>query len=348
MKQLSASVVDLFCGVGGLTYGFRKEGFNVVAGIDTDKRCRFAYEDNNGARFIEADVAKVAPRSIRSLFPQGDIRVLAGCAPCQPFSIYRNGKKRGEKWKLLNAFASLVEETHPEIVTMENVPQLIRHTVFDRFVRSLEKAGYWSSCYIARSHLYGVPQKRTRLVLFASRLGAIEIIPPTNGEDDAITVRDAIGDLERLNAGEASKQDLLHRARNLSDLNKRRIAATKMGGWWRDWDESLILKCHKKRKGKTYRTVYGRMHWSRPAPTITTQCIGIGNGQFGHPEQDRAITCREAALLQTFPKKYEFVRSEDLISMEAIALHIGNAVPVRLGRIVARSIKRHLLLCGAL
>ncbi|MFY9317373.1 MAG: DNA cytosine methyltransferase [Burkholderiales bacterium] len=346
MRRFQASVVDLFCGVGGLTYGFRREGFRVAAGIDTDIRCRYAYERNSSAKFLVADVAKLSASSIRPLFKKGSIRILAGCAPCQPFSLYRNGKKRGERWTLLDAFARLATSVGPEIITMENVPQLVRHAVFKRFVKSLDSAGYWTSWYFAYGPEYGVPQRRKRLIFFASRLGAIEIVPPTHREDEFVTVRDAIGNLPPIRAGEQCKTDKLHRARNLRELNKKRIRATSAGGWWRDWDESLILRCHKKKKGRTYRTVYGRMSWNRPAPTITTQCIGLGNGQFGHPSQHRAISLREAALLQTFPKKYVFESVEKPLSMRSIALHVGNAVPVRLAQIVARSIARHLRLCG--
>jgi DNA (cytosine-5)-methyltransferase 1 len=344
---MRVSVVDLFCGVGGLTYGFRREGFKVVAGIDSDARCGYAYEENSGAKFFDQDVASLSPKFIKSLYPNGDIRILAGCAPCQPFSPYRNGKKRGSNWKLLDSFSSLVRAIQPEIVTMENVPQLAYHAVFARFMRALEKSEYWVTCYVARAPVYGVPQRRTRLVVFASRLGAIELIPPTHAVEDVRSVRDAIGHLEPISAGAASKRDRLHRARGLSELNQQRIAATKLGGWWRDWDKSLQLKCHKKKSGESYRTVYGRMNWDRPAPTITTQCIGLGNGQFGHPEQNRAISVREAALLQTFPHKYKFVPPGEKIPVQTVALHIGNAVPVRLARIVARSIRRHLEVCGA-
>jgi DNA (cytosine-5)-methyltransferase 1 len=344
---MTSSVVDLYCGVGGLTYGFKREGFNVIAGIDTDPRCAYAYEANTGAEFLERDVGAVSTRYVGGLYPKGDLRILAGCAPCQPFSLYRNGKSRGEKWRLLRAFADLAVSIRPEIVTMENVPQLTRYRVFEDFVRSLNAAGYWTTWYLARGPLYGVPQRRIRLVLFASRLGAIELLPPTHSAANAPTVRDAIGGLERISAGGACKHDRLHRARNLSELNQRRIAATPMGGWWDEWDESLQLRCHRKQKGKSYRTVYGRMDWDRPSPTITTQCIGLGNGQFGHPVQNRAISLREAALLQTFPKKYKFVRPSARVSLQTVALQIGNAVPVRLAQIVARSIRHHLKLCGA-
>jgi DNA (cytosine-5)-methyltransferase 1 len=319
----------------------------VAAGIDTDPRCAYAYEENSGARFLLRDVETISPRTVRDLFPSDGIRVLAGCAPCQPFSLYRNGKTRGEKWKLLGAFANLVGAVHPEVVTMENVPQLTHFPVFAKFVKALESAGYWTTWYLVRAPHYGIPQRRTRLVLFASRLGCIELLPRTHRDNQIRTVRDSIGHLKPIEAGGVDPRDRIHRARSLSDLNQRRISATKPGGWWRDWDESLQLKCHRKKKGRSYRTVYGRMDWHKPAPTITTQCIGLGNGQFGHPAQNRAISLREAALLQTFPRKYKFVPPKQPVAMQTLALHIGNAVPVRLGQVIARSIKRHLAACGA-
>lgn len=343
---MKASVVDLFCGVGGLTYGLRREGFNVVAGVDLDDRCAYPFEYNTGARFISSDVANLSSKDLSALYPKGGIRILAGCAPCQPFSLYRNGKSRGDRWTLLRAFSRLAKATRPEVITMENVPQLVHHGIFNQFVYELEDAGYWTSWYLAKCHLYGVPQRRVRLVLFASRFGAISLLSPTHSSNIR-TVEDAIGSLPAISAGESCKSDRLHRSRNLADINARRIRATAEGGWWKDWDESLRLACHKKASGKTYRTVYGRMQWDRPAPTITTQCIGIGNGQFGHPEQDRAISLREAALLQSFPKNYRFLAPKEPMSMQRIALHIGNAVPVRLGRIIGRSIKNHLKLVNA-
>jgi DNA (cytosine-5)-methyltransferase 1 len=345
---MGASVVDLFCGIGGLSHGFRKEKFNVIAGFDTDDRCRYAYEINNDAAFHHRDVASLSGAELSRLYPAGEVRVLAGCAPCQPFSLYRNGKSRGEKWRLLREFARLTRLVQPDVLTMENVPQLVHHRVFREFVRQLEEQDYWTTWYLARGPLYGIPQRRTRLVLFASRLGAVKIIPPTHSRETAPTVWDAIGRLEPISAGGKSKRDSLHRARNLSEINQRRIAATQAGGWWRDWDESLRLACHMKESGKTYRTVYGRMDWGRQAPTITTLCIGLGNGQFGHPEQDRAMSLREAALLQTFPRRYRFVEPRTRIAMQTVALHLGNAVPVRLGRIIARSIRQHLQECGAI
>jgi DNA (cytosine-5)-methyltransferase 1 len=179
--------------------------------------------------------------------------------------------------------------------------------------------------------------------VFASRFGAIDIVRPTHRGTLVRTVRDAIGNLPAIKAGEISRDDPLHRSRGLTPRNLERIRATPAGGAWEDWDERLQLACHKKASGKTFRSVYGRMKWDEPSPVITTQCIGIGNGRFGHPEQDRAISLREAALLQSFPQSYNFIDpSAKTVSAQAIARQIGNAVPVRLGQIVARSISRHL------
>src|SRR5205823_1223409 len=154
---------------------------------------------------------------------------------------------------------------------------------------------------LARGPDYGIPQLRTRLVLLASLHGPIKLLRPTHPRSRWRTVRDIIHELPPLAAGKISDDDALHQTRGLSPLNLRRIMNTPAGGDWRDWADDLLLECHKKDSGKTFRSVYGRMSWDEPAPTITTQCIGIGNGRFGHPEQDRAISLREAALLQTFP-----------------------------------------------
>jgi DNA (cytosine-5)-methyltransferase 1 len=150
--------------------------------------------------------------------------------------------------------------------------------------------------------------------------------------------------LQPIKDGEVSKKDPLHRARKLSPLNVKRIKATPHnGGSSNSWDDDLVLECHKKESGKTYRTtVYGRMRWDEPSPTMTTQCTGLGNGRYGHPEQNRAISLREAALFQTFPKDYQFVEPGAPIVTSHVARFIGNAVPVRLGSVIGKSIKNHV------
>jgi DNA (cytosine-5)-methyltransferase 1 len=346
MKPIS--VVDMFCGVGGLTHGLFLEGFNVVAGIDADDACEYAYEKNNGgARFIHRGIEKVKAQEILNLFPKGHIRVLVGCAPCQPYSRYT--KKRRDitqKWRLLSEFADLVYEVEPDIVSMENVPELVgfkKGSVYQAFVGALKSKGYYVTEYPdVYCPDYGIPQYRTRLILFASRFSEIQIIEPTHSPKQYKTVRQTIGHLHPLSAGQVSKFDPLHRSSKLSELNLRRIQASLPGGSWKDWPESLVAACHKRQTGKHYASVYGRMSWDEPAPTITTQCYGFGNGRFGHPDQDRAISLREAALLQTFPEYYEFALPEGPYLVKTIGMFIGNAVPVELGRVIGKSIQCHL------
>jgi DNA (cytosine-5)-methyltransferase 1 len=346
------SVVDLFCGVGGLTHGFIKEKFNVVAGLDFDETCKYAFETNNKSKFLHKDITALTGEELNLLY-RNTRKILVGCAPCQPFSIYNhknsNNKQRkteDSKWKLLYSFAKLIEETKPEIISMENVPMLAKFgggKVFNDFVHSLEKSGYTVTWSIVNAQDYGVPQSRRRLILFGSKHGPIKLIDKFISDGKYVTVRDAIGHLPHVEDGVEHPTDPLHKARKLTDLNKRRIQATKEGGFWRDWDKSLWLECHKKESGKSFRSVYGRMMWDKVAPTMTTYCTGLGNGRFGHPEQDRAITLREAALIQTFPKNYKFFDPKiGGYSSPAIAKHIGNAVPVGLGIVIAKSIKKHL------
>lgn len=161
------------------------------------------------------------------------------------------------------------------------------------------------------------------------------------GKNQPVTVRQVIGNLPPIAAGEKNYSDNLHVTATLSDINIQRIQHSIPGGTWRDWPESLVLDCHKKDSGQTYSAVYGRMRWDDVAPTITTQFIGYGTGRFGHPEQDRALTLREGAMLQTFPRGYSFVPQGETVVLKNIARHIGNAVPPRLGEVIGLSIKSH-------
>lgn len=339
-------VIDLFCGIGGLTHGFKKAGFNVLAGYDIDETCRFAFEYNNDASFIKKDIKEVSAREIKEIYTKDAIRILVGCAPCQPFSNYSHKTGRNnKKWQLLYEFGRLVKETQPDIVSMENVPGLPKFgkgQVYKDFRKVLKDNKYEISELIVNCPDYGIPQYRKRLVLLASKLGHIELIPKTHTIENYVTVEDTIKNLEPLKHGEQSKIDPIHRANRLSNKNLRRIKQSKPGGTWRDWDEDLLLECHKKDSGKTYVSVYGRMEWNKPAPTMTTHCVGIGNGRFGHPEQDRAISLREAALFQTFPINYQFVKKGEKFIVRTLSTHIGNAVPPRLGEVIAKSIKIHL------
>jgi len=348
---MSVSVVDLFCGVGGMTHGFILEGFNVVAGIDIDESCEYPYQANNdNSKFYKEDILTIPTSYIEDLYPTGDLKILIGCAPCQPYSSNARAKRRNDdKWKLVPRFAEIIQETQPEIVSMENVPDLVnfqKKAVFNNFVDNLRKSGYSVYSSIIYCPDYGVPQTRKRLVLLASKLGDIKLIEKTHHSDAYPTVKSTIFDLPPLNSGETHIDDPLHFTRKLSDLNLKRIRQSRPGGTWKDWDEELVAACHRKASGASYRSVYGRMVWNEPAPTITTQAYAFGSGRFGHPEQDRALSLREMALLQTFPEDYEFVKPNEHVYLKRVGTLIGNAVPVTLGRVVARSIERHLTTYG--
>lgn len=335
-------VIDLFCGIGGMTHGFVQEGFNVVAGIDCDVYCRYGYEANNPSKFIHQDIMKVTKKDLLDLYGDCDVKVLIGCAPCQPYSKLNIKDPTEKEFAPLEKFAQLISEIKPDVVSMENVKELVKYPIFETFKDNLKSNGYECSYGIVNAADYGVPQKRKRLVLLASRMGDIKLIERTH-KNKYVTVRDVISHLDPIEDGECSAKDPLHRARKLSDLNKKRIKATPVdGGSYTSWSEDLLLECRKKDSGKSYSSVYGRMRWNEPAPTMTTQCIGLGNGRFGHPEQNRAISIREAAIFQSFPEDYRFVDYDSQIATSHVVRFIGNAVPVKLGAVIAKSIKNHI------
>lgn len=343
--------IDFFCGAGGLTRGLLDAGIEVVAGIDADGRCKETYEKNNKpAKFIEADICDVSLYRIWKLLGSrrtSDL-LIAGCAPCQPFSQQRKWQEADPDGKsnhrdpdatLLGAFASLVERIRPAHVLIENVPGLARvpgFSTYRRFVRMLKDSGYDIADGVLDAKRFGVPQTRRRYVLIAVRRGAASLPEGVYGTEDHpyTTVRAAIRCFPPIRAGKAHKKVPNHVAAAISPINLARLRATPPdGGDRRSWPDTLGLDCHKgDYQGHT--DVYGRMAWDLPAPTLTGRCHSISNGRYGHPSQRRAISLREAASLQTFRRSYVFTGSN-----KHIACQIGNAVPVRL----ARELGRHLL-----
>ncbi|WP_297892879.1 DNA cytosine methyltransferase [Shewanella sp.] len=334
--------IDLFCGAGGLTRGLINAGVDVRVGIDIDSVCKYPYETNNGAQFIHKSVTELKGKELREFYPEASIKLLAGCAPCQPFSKYSQGRPRDERWGLLYQFARLIDEVEPDLITMENVPDLLKHSVYEDFKKRLEQSGYFLFDKVVFCPDYGMAQTRKRLVLLASKFSKIDLLPPTHTANQYKTVKDAISHLPKLKAGQVDHMDPLHRASGLSDINLRRIKLSVPNGTWRDWPQDLIAECHLKKSGKGYSSVYGRMSWDEPSPTMTTQCYGFGNGRFGHPDQDRAISLREAAILQSFPNNYRFAEKMEDYKLGSLGRMIGNAVPVRLGEVVGLSLKEHL------
>ncbi len=343
-RTVRPSAIDLFCGAGGLSHGLQEAGINVVAGFDLDPRCKYPFEANINAGFFEQDVRTVTKDQLARLWEPGSIRLLAGCAPCQPFSPYRRGADTSadKKWSLVGEFARLIKESTPDLVTMENVPGIASTLIFRDFVSSLIQTGYevsYRSCYGPE---YGLPQHRRRLVLLASRIGTVTVPSGSYAQPDFVTVRDAIARLPGLSSGEVDQHDSLHRSRTLTELNLQRIRASRPGGTWEEWPPGLRAPCHRKSSGATYKNVYARMEWDKPSPTITTMAHNFGAGRFGHPDQDRPISLREAAILQGFPVGYRFVRPGTPVEFAPLGRLIGNAVPPVLARSVGVALMRNV------
>ncbi|MEI6746879.1 MAG: DNA (cytosine-5-)-methyltransferase [Methylococcaceae bacterium] len=199
--------VDLFCGVGGLTHGLEKSGIRVVAGYDIDSACRYPYHKNNSAKFIEKDIAEIKGTEISTHYSDNVIKILAGCAPCQPFSKYTQHLPKDARWSLLYSFARLIKETSPHLITMENVPEIKNHSVYHDFEEMLSDQGYFIFSQIVFCPDYGIPQKRKRLVLLASKFSTISLLEPTHDESTYVSVRDTIAELPEIQAGQKNSFD---------------------------------------------------------------------------------------------------------------------------------------------
>ncbi|EMF88765.1 DNA cytosine methyltransferase [Leptospira santarosai] len=336
--------LDFFCGAGGLTRGLKNAGIKVLAGIDVENKCKESYEFNNkGSRFINLDIRNIGIKELEDVGITKHTKdlLIAGCAPCQPFSKHQRKRSRMPDATLLSEFGRVVKLVEPKFILIENVPGLSKvkgYNTFKRFVNSLEKLGYKYDYDILDAKYFGVPQSRRRLVLLASKEVDIKLPNPIFGTESKPfrTVRDAIGRFPDILAGSVDKHVPNHVSASLSKINLERISLTpKNGGCRFDWPKHLELDCHKNGfKGHT--DVYGRMSWDQPAPTLTGRCISLSNGRYGHPEQNRAISLREAASLQSFPDNYVFFGSQI-----SIAQQIGNAVPVKLAEVLGKTILKH-------
>lgn len=347
-------VCDFFSGAGGASRGFHEAGMEIALALDRDHDARSTFQTNfPAATFIPADIEEISVGSVVeqvNRFRPNPV-LFCGCAPCQPFTHQNtNRPSQGDDGRvpLLDIFGRFVERCLPDLVFVENVRGIQRcdphRGPLGRFLQRLTDCDYEHTEEPVALAKYGVPQSRTRFVLLASRHGSIGLPPATHGPGtsqlDYRTVRDAIHDLPPILAGEQHTTDPFHRAAKLSPLNLRRVRNTPEGGGNRDWPDPLRLDCHR-RGGFT--DVYGRMAWDRPASCLTTKCHSLSNGRYGHPEQDRAISIREAARLQTFPDDFAF--SGTLTSM---ARQIGNAVPARFTKLVGEHMLQHLTQHGVL
>lgn len=341
------NVIDFFSGCGGASKGLELAGFNILLGIDLEPNAASTYMANfPDAEFILDDVRNITVEDIMTKVPNiiEEPLLLCTCAPCQPFSNQNNKKCDSDIRR------TLLDETHrfilafePEYIMLENVPGMQNvnpdeEGPFCRFLSFLSDNGYEYLKFIAKSEEYGVPQKRKRLVLLASRHGLVPEPEKTHGVNGVpyVTVRDVIGELPTLRAGEKCDNDPVHKCSNLNAVNIERISLTPEGGDRRNWPEQLVNKAHKNYKG--HYDTYGRMSWDKPSPTLTTKCHGYSNGRFGHPDttQNRPISMREAANIQTFPSDYIFIGP-----LGSMSKQIGNAVPCELARNFGVAILNH-------
>jgi DNA (cytosine-5)-methyltransferase 1 len=344
-KKTDFKAIDFFCGAGGMTAGFRKAGVNVIAGIDFDLNCKQTYEVNNkGSKFLLADVKKLTCKELQKITeikPMDDKLIFIGCSPCQYWSIIQTNKTKSEVSKnLLKDFQTFVDYFRPGYIVIENVPGIMhktKETPLNGFLEFLDKSGYSYKHEIVNASHFGVPQTRRRFLLIASRVNH-EVILPKPNKKIVPTVREFISPdkgFPVIGAGHQDSSKKQHFAAKLQEINLKRLANTKKDGGTRmsyASNRNLAIATHY--KNSNFHDSYGRLFWDKPAPTITTKFMSISNGRFAHPEQNRGLSLREGATLQTFPKNYQFIAD----NQGAMAKLVGNAVPPKLSFIIANTI----------
>lgn len=337
------TAIDLFSGAGGLTVGLKKAGFKVLLAVDNDATACATYEINHPKiDLIDADITKVDPKKVilDVGLKKGGLDLLAGCPPCQGFSTLRTRNKNtsmeDHRNDLVFEFVKWVRVFLPKTIMMENVPALAKDARMIKVTNSLKRLGYHlddSSVTVVDAADYGVPQRRKRMLLLVSRMGSIK--HPRKSKSRK-TVKDAIGNMVQPRLS----NDYLHKDRSQRSEKVKNIIRQipKNGGSRQDLPKNMWLECHK-RYPDGFKDVYGRMAWNEVSPTITSGCTNPSKGRFLHPSQNRTITLREAAILQTFPKRYKFCDSR---GRDRIALMIGNALPPELIRRHATAILAHI------
>lgn len=317
--------VDFFCSGGGMTSGLSKAGIQVIAGIDNDQKVKETYEKNNiGSKFIEADVFNLKEEYLANklgIEKNDDNLILVGCSPCQYWSIINTDKNKAKQTKdLLKEFHRFVKYYNPGFVVVENVPGIEKNSKssgLDEFVHDLITKGYRVNYSIYKLQEYGVPQTRKRFSLIATRVCKVDIEPLKSTSNT--NVQDFLGlknGFKKVEAGNKDRSVFMHTVAGLSDENLKALKNTPKNG-------GNTVKVRKYFTGSGFKDSYSRMSWDKPAPTITTKFFSISNGRFGHPSENRAISLREGATLQTFPKDYIFYTT----SIHSTARMIGNAVP---------------------
>lgn len=319
-KEFTA--VDLFSGCGGLSLGLKRAGFIVKAAVEIDSSAAQTYRSNHKETvLIQSDIRNVTGKKIREAagLAAGKLDLLAGCPPCQGFSRIRRQGEQDPRNDLLFEFLRIVKALNPKVVLLENVPGMIEDSRFFLFVERLESYGYYCKWGVLDAADFGVPQRRKRLIVIGSRVRLVDL-PQKKMMQNKQAIKDYIGVLK----APAKSKDRLHRMYlKCTPRIKRLIAKIPVDGGSRiSLGKKNQLNCHKKTDG--FRDVYGRMRWDDVSPTLTGGCFNPSKGRFLHPEQNRPITMREAAILQTFPRSYRFPVKFGLIN---IARLIGDALP---------------------
>lgn len=349
MDNHSLKAIDFFCGGGGMSYGMKKAGINVLAGIDFEPNCKETYEANiTGAQFILADVFNLGEKELEKrldLKRNDDNLILIGCSPCQFWSIINTDKNKSEKSKsLLVEFRRFVEYLQPGYVVVENVPGVLRkkeESGLASFIDWLENKtnGYKVHFDVHNVNEYGVPQNRKRFTLIANRVSDKEIIP-TKSKGEKLTVRHVLGEQNgfyKIKEGHKDYTTFMHTVPSLNPINIERLKYVKKDGGDRSGFtkiKELQLPCFVG-KDNSFKDTFGRLWWDKPSPTITTKFSSVSNGRFVHPEENRALSLREGAVLQSFPKNYKFIGT----SIASIARLIGNAVPPEYAKRIGQAIK---------
>jgi DNA (cytosine-5)-methyltransferase 1 len=329
-KWLTA--VDLYSGSGSVTAALKRRHFRVVAAVDNDPvACKTYHLNHPGVRMIRDDIRDVNPAEIRkNNLKNKDLDLLVVCAPCQPFSSQNRKRGKDDRARLILQAGRFARILRPRLIFFENVPGLAsaRHSpILEELRKALGKDYQLGKPHRVDAADYAVPQRRVRCIMLATRKAQPpELPPPLTPPGQRVTVRQSIGHLKKLASGQLDPQDALHAARHHSPIALERLSAVpKDGGSRSALPKRLKLACHSKVKGNKFSDVYGRMSWKKVAPTLTTGCTDVTRGRFGHPRDDRAITLREASLLQTFPSNYRFAGM-----LGEIQTQIGNAVPMQL------------------
>jgi len=328
--MIALTAIDLFCGCGGMTTGLRQAGFTVLAALDNDPLAVETYRMNHaGVYVVENDIRKVNPMIVarEAGVRRHALDLLAGCPPCQGFSSLRthNGAHvvNDPRNELLFEFLRFVEALMPKAIMFENVPGLMNNPIFSEFCARLATIGYLSSePQVLDAAEYGVPQRRRRLFMAAGLGFTIDLCSPLR---ECRSVRDTIGGLPIPGMSDDPLQDAPEH--HSEEVLRRIRAIPKDGGSRLDLGRDQQLPCHQQCNG--FKDIYGRLRWDGVAPTITSGCTNPSKGRFLHPEQDRALTVREAALLQSFPSTYEFSMRAGKAGASRM---IGNAVPPEFAR----------------